>query len=480
MSEKRPKKITDKKRLSHGSYSILMTAIVVTAVLFLNFLVNRLPVQMTQIDFSSAKLYTLTDTTRQFLEELDEDVTLYYICEGGKEDDTVEKLLRRYQDESSHIEVEQIDPALYPGFTKTYTEESLENNSVIVAGNEISKVVKAQDMYASGYSTQTGGYVNKGFDGEGRVTSAIGYVTSEDIPVLYVLNGNGEGTLGNSFLDAVQKNNIDVQTLNLLTAEAIPEDASAILINSPAKDYTDEETKEIIRYLENGGKALIYSTFSLETMPNFDSILADYGLERVEGIVLESDTNCYTTYQYCIFPGICYSEVTKDVYDDTFLLAPMSQGIRATDTYRSSIGMQTLLVSSASSYSKTDVENMTTSEKEEEDIDGPFNVGILVQEDIDNDHEVDTEVVYYSTGYLLDEDYNQNVSGGNARLFGSTVSYLCKDDEAAVDVPVKTLQVPYLTMTSFTANFWTVICVFVLPLAFVLAGVIKWLKRRNG
>lgn len=480
MSNHKQKKIKNNKSLSHGSYSILITSIVVIAAVVINMIVNSLPSQVTQIDFSSAKLYTLTDTTTEFLDGLSKDVTLYYICEGGEEDDTIEKLLERYEDASSRISVEQIDPALYPGFTKQYTEESLENNSVIAVCGEVSKVIEAENMYARGYNYQTGGYVNNAFDGEGMITSAVDYVTSEEVPVLYVLNGNGEAELGDSFTDAVEKNNIELQSLNLLSAESVPEDAAAILLNAPTKDYTEKQTETIIRYLENGGKALIFSNFSLDPMPNFDSILANYGVERVDGIVLEGDSNCFITYQYCILPSMYYSEITAAAYENTFILTPMSQGIRATETYRDSISMQTLLATSNASYSKVDVENMTTAEKEEGDIGGPFNVGMLIQEDVDNNDQVDTEVVYFSSGYLLDEDYNQNVSGGNAQLFGSAVSYLCAEEDSSSAVPMKSLQVPYLTLTSFTANFWTVICVFVLPLGFVAAGAVKWFKRRKG
>lgn len=479
MKEKNEKMEKDRKRLSHGSYSILLTAIVLVAVVILNLIIHGLPARFTQFDFSTAKLYTLTDTSGKFLDRLSQDVTLYYICEGGKEDDTIEKLLERYGDASDHVKVEQIDPALYPGFTSQYTDEAVDNNSVIAVCGDTYKLVKEEDMYVLGYSYQTNGYVQSAFDGEGMVTSAIDYVTSDDNPVLYALNGNGEAALGEAFTDAIEKNNIDVQELNLLSADSVPEDAAAILINAPTKDYSEKEAEAIITYLEKGGKAMIFSNYTEQPMPNFDSVLANYGVEREEGIILEGDSSRYMSYQYCLIPTVDYSEITADIYENTYLLAPMSQGIRVMETYRSSITMQPLLSTSKASYSKVDVQNMTTSEKESGDIEGPFDIGMLIQEDVNNDKQTDTELVYYSTGYLLDEDYNQNVSGTNAQLIGSTAVYLCNGEETSSAVPPKSLQVPYLTMTDFTANFWTVICVFVLPLVFILLGTVTWAKRRK-
>lgn len=470
----------NKKNLSHGSYSILLTVIVVAAAVIVNLIAGQLPSGITQVDFSTSKLYTLTDITRDFLNQMTDEVTLYYICEGGEEDDTVRKLLDRYEDASSEVFVQQIDPALYPGFTQQYTEDALENNSVIAVCGSRSKVIPAGEMYAVGYNYQTNSYVKGGFDGEGRVTSAIDYVTSEDIPVLYAISCNGEAALGSSFMDAVTKNNIDVQELNLLSAGEIPEDASAILINAPTQDYSSQEAEAVIDYLEGGGKAIILSNYSETEMPNFDSILSNYGVRRDAGIILEGDSGYYITYQYCLIPTVNYSEITADMTENTYLLLPMSQSIRATDTYRDSISMRSLLTTSAASYRKADVINMTTSEMEKEDEAGPFNIGMLIQEDIDNDDEQETEIAYFSSGYLMDEDYNQNVSGGNARLIGNTAAYLCGGEEASLAVPVKNLTVPYLTLTAFTANFWTVVCVFVLPAAFVLIGLVTWLKRRKG
>ena len=89
------------KILINGSYSILLTVLLLAGLIIVNLIVNHLPVKVTQFDFSNEKLYTLTDITTGILKNLDQDVELYYICEGGKEDDTIQKLLDRYESASS-------------------------------------------------------------------------------------------------------------------------------------------------------------------------------------------------------------------------------------------------------------------------------------------------------------------------------------------------------------------------------------------
>lgn len=469
----------EKKSLKNGSYSILITLIVIVAAVIVNVIVRTLPESMTQLDFSSNKLYTLSEITTEFLAGLTDEVEIYYICENGEEDDTTVKLLHRYDDASAYVTMEQIDPALYPGFTSQYTDEAVENGSIIVVCGETNKVIGANGLYTDTYNASTGKSVHAAYDGEGQVTSAIDYVTNKNVPVLYVLNGNGEGQLDDAFLDAIAKNNIEVKNLNLLS-EDVPEDAAGLLINAPQNDYSADQAEKIINYLEGGGSALITSNYSIYEMPNFDSVLSNYGLSRKDGVLFEGDSGHFMSYPYCLIPNMEYTQITQKLYNSGFVLMPMCQAIEQTDTYRKSISMYPLLQSSASSYNKADVVHMTTSVKENGDVDGPFTIGMLVEEDTNTDGEVDTRIAYYSTGYLLDKDYNEAVSGSNAELVASSVNYLCNNAAVSSAVPIKNLQVQYLTMSSFSANFWTVVTVFVLPLIFIIAGFVIWFKRRKG
>ncbi len=50
------------------------------------------------------------------LHDLESDVTIYQIAQDGSEDENIKSLLKRYEDESKHIKVEQKDPVVNPGF----------------------------------------------------------------------------------------------------------------------------------------------------------------------------------------------------------------------------------------------------------------------------------------------------------------------------------------------------------------------------
>lgn len=112
----------NKKILKNGSYSMAYTLILIAVVVVINLIVAEIPEKYTQIDVSSQKLYTISDDTLEFLDELNQDVTIYHMVQSGQEDDILQKMLTRYEEASKHIKVDAKDPVLYPNFASQYTE----------------------------------------------------------------------------------------------------------------------------------------------------------------------------------------------------------------------------------------------------------------------------------------------------------------------------------------------------------------------
>ena len=139
-------------------------------------------------------------------------------------------------------------------------------------------------------------------------------MTSEESTKLYWITGHGEteeSALSSQFTDAVSKSNMEVEELTLLTSE-IPEDADGIVIMAPTSDFSEEEADKVISYLEGGGKALIFSSYTETDLPNFDSVLENYGVRREDGIVVESDSDYYYPQMpYVLLPEIQSSDITE-------------------------------------------------------------------------------------------------------------------------------------------------------------------------
>ena len=65
----------DKKSLKNGSYSMGITAIVIAVLVVINLLVGQIPEKYTQVDVSTQKLYTISDTPVKYLKDMNTDVT---------------------------------------------------------------------------------------------------------------------------------------------------------------------------------------------------------------------------------------------------------------------------------------------------------------------------------------------------------------------------------------------------------------------
>ena len=246
----------NRRALQGGSYSIAAAAVILAILVVVNILVSALPTSMTKYDISSAKLYSVTSNTKAVLSGLDEDVTIYWIVQAGMEDDILENLLGKYESLSDHITVEKKNPDVYPTFAQQYTSETVQNNSLIVECGDRSRYIGYEDIYIQEADLYSYNY-NISFDGEGAITSAIDYVVTEDLPKLYLLEGHGEAELPQSFTEQIEKANIETETLSLLTVDAVPEDADAVMIYSPSSDLSETEADLLSEYVTGGGKLLV-------------------------------------------------------------------------------------------------------------------------------------------------------------------------------------------------------------------------------
>ena len=483
MIKKKKRKFKDtvnKKYLKNGSYSSVMIVVFVAIIIVINMIAGNLPSKYTQLDISAEKLYTIGDETKAMLKNLDKDVTIYQIAQSGSEDETISNLLQRYADESEHITVEVKDPVVNPKFVSEYTTDNLSSNSLIVVCGDRNKVINYNNIYQSELDYNTYSYNTTGFDGEGQITSAIAYVTSEDLPILYTLEGHGEQELDSTIKEDVEKANMDIQSLNLLTEGSVPDDASCLLINSPTSDFSDDEKDAIITYLENDGKAMIFSDYTGTEMKNFDAILENYGVKRAEGLVFEGDSQHYAMQMpYYLVPTVESTDITSEVASSGYyILMPYAQGIQKTDDVRDTVNIESLLTTSDSAYSKTDMSSGTL-EKEDGDVEGPFDLGVSITESVEDGKE--THIIYFSTANLLQGEVNQMVSGGNEKLVMAAFSSLVDSETTTtVSIPAKSLEVSYLTLTAYDASFWKICVIGLIPGAFLVIGFMIWLKRRKA
>ena len=466
-------------RFRAGSYSAVAAIIMICIAVALNLVVGALPESKTQLDLTASSLYSISAQTRQIVSALNKDVNLYLLSTTGSEDETITRLLDRYAEISSHIKVSYVDPAVQPTFLNNYelTQSKLYANSVLVECGSKYRLVSYTDIYVTTYSYTSYYSYNytstTEFDGENALTNAIHYVSSETLPKVYVLSGHGEEEFSSSITEMFEQDNIDYETLSLLSLESVPEDAQAVLINAPQTDLSDDERDLLIAYLQNGGCIILNTDYiEKDTMTNLLQVTQSMNLTVGDGLIMEGDSQKHLSrYPYYILPDATSHEITDDLIDSGYyILQCLCQPIEETSSTSATVTF--LLTTSSQAYGKTAGMNATTTEKEDSDTAGPFNTGAISEYN-------DGKLIWFTGSDMLNDSIDRMVSGGNSNLFLNAVNYCC-DQEESISIRAKSMDTETLTLSDTQNSFWSIMLVGFIPLAFIAAGVIIiiWRKRR--
>ncbi|MDE6995336.1 MAG: GldG family protein, partial [Lachnospiraceae bacterium] len=434
---------------------------------------SALPTAVTKYDISASKLYSITSNTKVVVNALEQDVTIYWVVQSGQEDEVIENLLGKYDSLSDHIQVVKKNPDVYPTFAEQYTDETVMNNSLIVECGERSRFIGYDDIYVQEADIYSYSY-NTSFDGEGAITSAIDYVVSEELPQAYILEGHGEADLPASFQEQIEKENIETNTLSLLTVDAIPEDADCVMIYAPESDISQEEKDLLADYAADGGKLFVVAGPVQDgVLENLYDLLVDYGVEANEGIVVEGDREHYSFQGPAVLlPDMSSDTITDSLIEENYFpIMPISLGLTVTENTGSGTVTE-LLTTSYTSYSKLAGYSMTDYEKEDGDIDGPFALAVSI------DTAGEGKIVWFTSSYFLDDMYNATSSGANANLGMNALSSLIGETEAMA-IRSKSLNYNYLTISESAASLLKVSMIGVFPLLYLGIGIWVVLRRRR-
>lgn len=460
-----------------GGYSFVLSLVVLAILIAVNVLASKLPTSWTQFDISAAQLYSLTSDTKVVVTNLQQDVTIYWISQAGKEDTVIQKLLDRYQELSDHITVVKKDPDVYPTFAQQYTEETVMNNSLVVESGDKNRYISYDNIYQ--YDTgsyYTTGSVSQSFDGEGQITSAIDYVVSTDLPQVYLLSGHGEAELSQTFTDELERSNYEtVEDFSLLNVDAIPEECDVLLINAPTSDISDEELTMLRSYVQGGGKLVVLSGPQENAdLPNLQALLSDYGVTVNDGVVVDTNRDYYAfTAPYVLMPEIESSDITDPFKDgDYHVIVPIAAGLTVGED-NGGATVTSLLKTSTDSFSKAAGYAMTTYDKEDGDIDGPFTLAVSVE-----DANAGGRLLWVASDYLLDDMYNSYSSGANLDFVMNGLSWMIGNTDA-VSIRSKSLDYNYLTISSSSAAWLKVCMIGIIPVGFLLLGLDEVLRRRK-
>ena len=465
------------KKIRYGGYAVIVTLLVLGSLVALNLLVQELPLEF---DLTENRLFSLSEQTEALLEGLGKPVNIYALFAAGREDPTIAEVLRSYEQQSRLVTLEFIDPELNPGFTAKYDTEGtgISAGSLIVESGELFRVIPNIELYNISY-TQQGQPQIMGLQIEPKVTQAINYVSSGYTPTLYQLTGHGEYSLDDyGITAALEAENYRIETLNLLTTP-VPEDASVLLILSPRFRISEEELTMIGTYIDSGGRAIVLTDFLGEPAAGINGLIKSYGLEVEPGFLMENDKRRYAGSPLFIAPIMQDHELLEPLKEnDLDVITPYAVALRELERKPRSIELVPLLSTTGQSWRRTDIENNSTL-RQPGDIMGPHTVAWSVERQQYNQGEPPAyRLVVMGNSVFLGAIPPYGQIKGNIDYFLNALGWVNERSET-ITVRSKSLFRLPMRLNALQTIIYSGLIIILIPAAFLLTGLVVWLKRRH-
>ena len=477
-----------RKWLIDGSRTLSLVLLILAAFLGINTGMKVL--DLTPIDLTQEKLYTLTDESKERVKDIDKDVHLYFV--GYTDDNADLALAKQYKDANERIVAEAVDEESRPDLVEKYGIQDTGSSGIIVECGDRSKVLTASDLVT--YDSTTYETISIA---EEKLTSAIISVTTDDIPKVYFLEGYSDFTLDYNmyYLSIYLENEItEVDTLNILSTGNVPDDCDTLVITSPSQDFSNEAKTAIIDYINRGGNILwLNAAMAVSAdLPNVNEVLALYGVNPFDvGAIRETDSSrMVVNSPDLVIPSLGYSKITEDIYSDGIIFRyPTKININEEGLEDLNVVETDLVTTSEGSYFRTDFSNSSATAVEGEET-GSFVVGAELEKTITEANEetgasavTSTLIIFGENYFISDYPFTQEsqyaaiqVSTYNKDLVLNSLAYL-SDREEDITARKSTGTVTY-TATEQQDTIVRII-IFTVPAIIILAGIIVWQKRRR-
>ena len=465
-----------KKKVFHnGSYSIFISIAVVAILIVVNLMIKAVPSHISNIDFSEQSLFSISDKTESILKNLDEDVTIYFVAQPGSEDPVIVELLEKYNDLSSHIKVKQIDTAVNPTFAQQYTQEGITDNSFVVESKLRYQVISNDNIYVQNNVTDSEGNAHsyESFEGESALTSAIDYVTSKELPIVYTLSGHAELPLNDKMLSYLKGENIEIKELSIAVNGEIPEDCACLIVNAPEKDISEDEQEIITDYVDDGGHLLYVKNINSDTNTRMDAVAEYFGITIDGSLVFETDTDYMYLNQGVYLLPIEKSHVITDplIENNVRCMMPYARRLILADD-NELVETTALLTTSSKGYAD-DFPALDG----QKDAKGTMTVAAAA-EGPERMSGKETKVVVIASDMFLDSEINEYISEGNYDLVINAIGWMC-EHESSIAIRSKTFLSSAIFATSSQANALSIVLTAVVPVIVMVVGIVVWVIRRR-
>ena len=471
-----------------GVTALLVTGIAVIA--------NIIVVQRfdTSADWTSDKIYTLSDQTKKILHGLDREVQViaFFSLNPTSEQlvrdrQRAQALLEMYQRETDKLSVELVDP--YSGAMKSREYEIQFDGTTVFESGGVREQITTVD--------------------EQKFTSAILKVVRDELVKIYFLTGHEEQAIDNidqnrgysHTKEELEKQNYRIETLSLATQPEVPADCAALVIPGPKAPLMTHEINAISKYLSKNGKLFLMLDPSVSSAKDPNQGLVDlmdrWGITIGNDLVFDRIRPAFFLFggsqpNAPTLGDFEFHQITQDVLRQvTFQLA---RSVTPKTSAGSTLNVKSLVKTTdeiGGSWGETKRKADGTFEEdlsytEGEDTPPPVSLAVAVQrEDSASTTSNDSTDTPKASGTRIvvvgDSDFANNLffhGTGGGDFFLNAVNWLTLDEDLIAIRPVDPTERSLRMMTPHEVAFVQMTAIFLIPLIIFLIGVGVWWRRR--
>jgi ABC-type uncharacterized transport system involved in gliding motility auxiliary subunit len=434
-----------------------------------------------RVDLTESKRYSISDQSQKIVESLKNDISIKgFYQEADPNREQTRDLLETYRYYSKKINYQFIDPDRDPGLAKHYQIRTY--GTLVLEGFGKTQTIPTAD--------------------EESITNAILKLTQEQQRTVYFLTGHGERDVSNADKDgyatakaAIEKENFQVKTLNLLVDPKIPADAALVVAANPQKPLLTTELDALRQYIKRKGSVM----FLLE--PFADGGVADflesYGIIISPDIIVDTMSRVFgASYLMPVITEYGFHKITDGFNVACFF--PTTRSIASAEGIPDSVDLLELAFTSSYSWAETTFRlGQTDPPKFDETTDkkGPVSVAIIAEisaanpEDNPKSQEQATDrsaeapvaggqaqlLVFADSDFASNSYFNLQ---GNADFFLNSINFLGQQENLISIQRPKAAGAPLtLSKSQNRLLFW--VGLLLMPALVVAAGLAVFQLRRR-
>jgi ABC-type uncharacterized transport system involved in gliding motility auxiliary subunit len=460
----------------YGAIASASVLIVLGILIAVNYLSTR---QNKRWDLTANRQYSLSEQTIKLLSELDAPAK-FLVFDQEANFERFRPRLDEFGYHSRNVEVEYIDADKRPVQAKEYEIQTY--------GTVVVEYMGRRERVTS--------------DAEQDLTNALIKVLNPQEKRVYFLAGHGEKDPLNteregysSIIDALRRDNYEWEKLILAQTNAIPENATVLVIAGPRTDILEGEAELLREYLaKRTGKLLVMldpPDFKQPgSLPRLTALLREWGITATESVVVDfSGLTRVATIPVAAPPYP--NHVITDRFD-LITMFPLARAIVPATDAPDGRTAQPFVQTAARTWAETDLATLEATdalapEPEKGDTPGPVSIAAAVAVPATADAPADetkereeqrspeTRVAVFGDSDFIANQYLG--IEGNGDLFMNTVNWLAQQ-ESLIAIRPREAADRRLTMTAnhVTGIFW--LSIVLIPAIVLGSGIYTWWRRR--